>query len=129
MAKKLGKRERTKRARRSKHNTHLKTAYGITIQDYDNILASQGGKCAICKGGTSKRHFAVDHNHRSGQIRGLLCARCNTGLARFMDEISLLRRAVRYMKSDGAKVSKILDDTMMKTFVDGRIVKDASNSE
>lgn len=107
---KLSKRERTKRARRSKHNTHLKKTYGITIDDYDNLLNSQGGKCAICGGGTSKRHFAVDHNHRNGNIRGLLCARCNSGLAKFMDKIINLRRAVRYMKLDGAKVREVLDD-------------------
>ncbi len=106
----LSKRERTKRARRSKHNTHLKKTYGITIDDYERILASQGGKCAICGGGTSKRHFAVDHNHGNGRIRGLLCARCNTGLARFMDKITNLRRAVRYMKDDGARVEKILNE-------------------
>ena len=106
----LSKRERTKRARRSKHNTHLKKQYGITIDDYDKILDSQGGKCAICKGGTSKRHFAVDHNHTNNNIRGLLCARCNTGLARFMDNITTLKRAIRYMKDDGAKVRKILEE-------------------
>lgn len=104
----LSKRERARRARRSKHNTHIKTAYGITIDEYDAILLSQGGKCAICKGGTSKNFFAVDHNHKNGNVRGLLCARCNTGLARFMDNITNLRRAVRYMKDDGAKVRKVL---------------------
>jgi len=106
----LSKRERTRRARRSKHNTHLKKAYGITIENYDSILESQGGRCAICKGGTSKRHFAVDHNHRNGNVRGLLCARCNTGLARFMDSITTIRRAVRYMKDDGDKVKEVLNE-------------------
>jgi hypothetical protein len=107
----LSKRERTRRARRSKHNTHLKKSYGITIEDYDRILEDQGGTCAICGGGTSKRHFAVDHNHRNGRVRGLLCARCNTALARFMDNITTVRRAVRYMKDDGEKVRKILDES------------------
>ena len=78
------------------------------MEDYDKILASQGGSCAICKGGTSKRHFAVDHNQKTGQIRGLLCARCNGGLAKFMDSIINLRRAVRYMNRNGEKVNKIL---------------------
>ena len=108
--KKLGKREATRRARRSRHNSHLKEAYGITIKDYDKLLASQDGKCAICRGGTSKRHFAVDHNHKNGNVRGLLCARCNTGLARFMDNISTIRRAVKYMKADGEKVREVLDE-------------------
>jgi len=106
----LSKRERTRRARRSKHNSHIKKEYGISIEDYDAILASQGGKCAICKGGTGKRFFACDHNHKNGRVRGLLCARCNSGLARFTDDITNLRRAVRYMKDDGAKVRKILNE-------------------
>jgi hypothetical protein len=106
----LSKREATRRKRRSAHNSHLKSAYGITIDDYDRILASQGGRCSICKGGTSKRHFAVDHNHKNGNIRGLLCARCNIGLARFMDDITLVRRAVRYLKDDGNKVKEVLYD-------------------
>jgi hypothetical protein len=118
----LSKRERTRRARRSKHNTHLKKTYGITIEDYDKLLASQGGKCAICRGGTSKRHFAVDHNHKSGVIRGLLCARCNTALARFMDNITNLRRAVKYMKADGAKVTRILEDSSLEPEVPDREV-------
>lgn len=105
----LSKRERQRRARRSAHNSHLKKTYGITIEDYDRILASQGGVCAICKGGTSKNHFAVDHNHKNGNIRGLLCARCNSGLARFMDNIRNLRRAVAYMKDDGKKVREVLN--------------------
>ena len=105
----LGKREKARRARRSKHNSHLKATYGITIDDYDAILKAQGGTCDICNGGTSKRHFAVDHNHKNGQVRGLLCARCNSGLAKFMDDITRLRRAVRYMKADGEKVNKILE--------------------
>ena len=104
----LSKRERTRRARRSKHNTHLKQAYGITIEDYDTILESQNGKCAICHGGTSKRHFAVDHNHRNGNVRGLLCARCNTALARFMDRRVVVGRAYKYLGEDGSKINAIL---------------------
>ena len=104
----LSKRERIKRQRRSSHNYHLKKNYGITIEDYDAILQAQGGKCAICKGGTSKNFFAVDHNHKNGRIRGLLCARCNTGLARFMDSYTNVARAARYLKDDGKKVEEIL---------------------
>jgi len=104
----LSKQERKRRQRRSAHNYHLKKTYGITIQDYDKLLEAQKGKCAICKGGTSKNFFAVDHNHKNGRIRGLLCARCNTGLARFMDSYTNVARAARYLKDDGAKVEKIL---------------------
>jgi hypothetical protein len=106
--KKLSTYEKKRRARRSAHNSHLKKTYGITMEDYDIILASQGGKCAIHGGGTSRRHFAVDHNHKNGNVRGLLCASCNGALARFRDNITVLRRAVRYMKSDGAAVREVL---------------------
>jgi hypothetical protein len=104
----LSKRERTRRARRSKHNTHLKQAYNITIHDYDKMFEAQGGKCAICAGGTTKRFLAVDHNHKNARVRGLLCGNCNSGLARFRDDIKRLRMAVRYMKDDGATVERIL---------------------
>ena len=106
----LSKRERTRRARRSKHNSHLKKAYGITIEDYDKILESQKGKCAICHGGTTKRFLATDHNHKNGNVRGLLCGSCNGALARFRDNITNLRRAVRYMKLDGKRVREVLDE-------------------
>jgi hypothetical protein len=102
--KKLSKRERKRRARRSSHNYHLKKTYGITIEEYDKILDAQGGVCAICGGGTSYRHFSVDHNHRSGQVRGLLCRRCNSGLARFMDKLGNLVMAVKYMRGSGARL-------------------------
>lgn len=106
--KKLSERERKARARRSAHNSHLKKTYGITYEDYETLLAAQGGACAICKGGTSKRHFAVDHNHKTGAVRGLLCARCNSGLAKFMDKVENVERALEYMRDDGATVKEIL---------------------
>jgi len=107
----LSKRERTRRARRSKHNTHLKQTYGITISDYDVLFAAQGGSCSICGGGTTKRFLAVDHNHKNGRVRGLLCASCNGALARFRDRVENLERAVEYMKDDGETVRRILDET------------------
>ena len=107
----LNKRERTRRARRSRHNTHLKQAYGITILDYDKMFAAQDGGCAICGGGTTKRFLAVDHNHKNGRVRGLLCGSCNSGLARFRDSIENLTMAVQYMKDDGETVRRILDAT------------------
>ena len=125
--KKLGKREAKRRAQRSRHNSHLKEAYGITIDDYDKILESQGGKCAICGGGTSKRHFALDHNHKNGNPRGLLCASCNTGLARFRDRIENLRKAVKYMKDDGATVTRILEDSSLEAELPDREVLDETN--
>lgn len=107
----LSEREKRRRRRRSAHNSHLKKTYGITIEIYEAILAFQGGKCAICRGGTSKAHFAVDHNHKNGRIRGLLCGRCNMGLAKFMDKLENLVAAMLYVKDDGRKIEPLLGYT------------------
>ena len=79
---------------------NLKRLYGITLQDYDNMLASQGGGCAICGSkspGKRFRHFHVDHSHATGKIRGLLCAACNAGIGHLKDSLDLLERAMRYL--------------------------------
>lgn len=73
------------------------------------IYAAQGGRCAICGGGTSKNFLAYDHNHKNGNWRGLLCARCNGGLSKFMDRTENLERALQYMLDDGAAVRATLE--------------------
>ena len=80
---------------------HLRRTFGITSDEYDQMLHLQGGKCAIChttecKSGVA---FAVDHCHTTGQIRGLLCRDCNTSLGKFNDDIRILRQAVRYLEA------------------------------
>lgn len=92
---KLGKQAVSVINRRSK----LKRNFGLSLEDYEKILASQNGKCAIC--GTSepggRGSFAVDHCHQSEVIRGLLCNRCNVGLGHFNDDPHLLLMAVDYI--------------------------------
>ncbi len=58
----------------------LKALYGLTVEDYDKLLESQNGGCAICglKTEPNGKSLCVDHNHETGQIRGILCFRCNT---------------------------------------------------
>lgn len=58
----------------------LKSTYGITEEQYLQLLAEQNGGCAICGKPPGKRQLAVDHCHKTGVIRGLLCGRCNLGL-------------------------------------------------
>ena len=66
------------------HQYGLKRKYGITIAYYEKLLKRQRGRCAICRQPERlKRRLAVDHNHRTNQVRGLLCFSCNTALARF----------------------------------------------
>ncbi len=79
---------------------HLKRKYGITVQQYDALLASQGGGCAIC-GRLPQPDVSLhlDHDHDSGQLRGVLCFRCNNALGDFDDDPALLQQAVGYLFS------------------------------
>ena len=63
----------------------------------------QGESCAICNGGTSKHFLAVDHDHRTGEVRGLLCANCNKVLGRFRDSVERFRRAAAYLDNPPAR--------------------------
>lgn len=80
----------------------LKRKYGITLADYQKLEQVQNFVCAICFKPKGKRALAVDHNHTTGKVRGLLCSPCNTGLGQFCDNKALLERASEYLKvSDG----------------------------
>lgn len=75
--------------------------YNITLEDCDTLFQLQGGVCAICgKPETSAKvsNLAVDHNHINGSIRGLLCNKCNRGLGYFEDDITILSKAIEYLK-------------------------------
>lgn len=64
-------------------NRQYKKMYGITIADYDQMLAEQGGRCKMCgavAAGPKRQRFAVDHCHTTGKVRGLLCVRCNVAV-------------------------------------------------
>jgi hypothetical protein len=66
------------------HAYHLKATYGITPEQYDEMLSAQGGTCAICAAPPRpSRRLAVDHDHQTGKIRGLLCGLCNVSLGRY----------------------------------------------
>lgn len=81
----------------------LRDKYGITEKDYDLLLLSQSNKCAICQ--TDKptgkwKRFAVDHCHKTGKIRGLLCNECNRGMGLLRDNAELLRKAAEYLDNN-----------------------------
>jgi hypothetical protein len=86
------------RSKEKKRDTKLKGRYGIGVADYEEWLDSQGGVCAICEMlPADGKHLDVDHDHRTGQVRGLLCRRCNYGLGFFGDDGMLLVRAGDYL--------------------------------
>lgn len=77
----------------------LSTRFGLTTEEYDRILASQNGTCAICAEPNSiDRRLAVDHNHETGVVRGILCHACNLGLGFFRDSPERMHSAIEYLK-------------------------------
>lgn len=93
-------REYRKRRRAEDRDAHLRRTFGITIADYEVLLARQGGGCAICGRPPTKAALHVDHDHATGEIRGLLCIGCNNALGQFRDEATLLERAADYVSSE-----------------------------
>lgn len=81
-------------------NWYLSYTYNITRKEYDLLLQKQNSKCAICQRerDTMKKRLAVDHDHKTGKVRGLLCNNCNSALGNFRDSIQILRTAVKYLK-------------------------------
>lgn len=80
----------------------LTRRYGITRSQYDEQLVAQGHRCAICgsdEPGSKYRRFAVDHCHRTGRARGLLCNPCNIGMGRFADNADLILAARIYVRA------------------------------
>jgi hypothetical protein len=83
------------RARRSR----VKAKYGITWQERDQMIAEQGGKCAICQEPfTSTKTTHIDHCHGSKGVRGILCWPCNIGLGNYRDNPDRLRAAADYLE-------------------------------
>ena len=81
---------------KSHREIHLKFEYGMSLEDYDVLLARQGGVCAICKR-PSERPLFVDHCHATGKVRGLLCHSCNSALGFYQDDPNLTRAATDYL--------------------------------
>lgn len=79
--------------------SRLKSVYGISLNKYEEMVQQQEGKCAICKKRQSeeKRRLSIDHCHNTGQIRDLLCSRCNLGIGYFRDDPDLLIEAACYI--------------------------------
>ena len=110
-AAKLTDEQKAQRAARSRRCL-LNTRYGLTEEQYDQLLEAQDGKCLICgstePGGIGKvghsgvKRFHVDHCHSTGKVRGLLCGHCNKGLGHFMDDTLRLQKAIRYLNGGHA---------------------------
>jgi hypothetical protein len=95
---------------------HLRRTFGITQAYYDALLERQGGGCAICGKPPGKIALHVDHDHETGEIRGLLCVGCNNALGQFHDDPALLDRAIDYVglallpKADELEIGGLVRD-------------------
>jgi recombination endonuclease VII len=87
----------------SNRKSHLKRKYGLTLEEYDAILAAQGGGCAICGNPDADN---VDHDHVTGKVRGILCFNCNVAIGHIADDTDRLLVAFAYLDRDD-EVSEI----------------------
>lgn len=83
--------------------SRLKAVFGMSLEEYDALLAQQGGVCAICKQPETEiwrgglQPLSVDHDHVTNEVRGLLCDRCNRGIGALHDSPALLAAAIAYL--------------------------------
>jgi len=85
-----------KRSRESTRRINLRDLYGITEEEYRQLYSSRDGGCWAC--GVKLPTLCVDHNHSTGEVRGLLCSRCNSGIGFLGDSIDGLEKAIAYLK-------------------------------
>lgn len=96
--------KQSKKGRITERRARLKRKYNITLERYDELLEQQSGVCAICcKPPTTENHYgtmrlSVDHDHKTGEVRGLLCSKCNLTLGCVDDNKELLLSAVLYLE-------------------------------
>ena len=79
-------------------NAIYKSRYDITLADYEIMFETQDGKCAICGMiNADGRNLGVDHDHETGDVRGLLCSKCNSALGLINDDINILAKMISYL--------------------------------
>lgn len=80
------------------NESKIRKRYGITIEDRERIRRKQGGKCAICRRVSGNGGLVVDHDHKTGKVRGLLCNHCNLTLGKFEDNPAWFRKLAEYLE-------------------------------
>lgn len=76
---------------------HRFREYGLTEEQYNNMVLSQNNLCAICNNTSKNKALAIDHNHKTGEVRGLLCQNCNLAIGLFKENIIILNKAIEYL--------------------------------
>ena len=81
------------------HDQQLRRMYGSSREEYLALTEAQGGGCGIC--GCTDRKLVMDHNHKTGEVRGTLCQTCNKGIGLLQDSPSIVRAALDYLENRG----------------------------
>lgn len=84
--------------KRKARDRALRKKFGITIDDYESLLALQNNVCAICGKIDKSKSLAVDHDHNTGQVRSLLCSRCNPAVGFLLEDFDLIEKVLEYVK-------------------------------
>lgn len=84
----------------------LQKDHGITLEFYNELLEIQRGVCAICGGKNDGKNLVVDHDHKTGKVRGLLCFKCNVALGLLNDDFVLLYVAHEYLQRSAINYDK-----------------------
>lgn len=82
--------------KKSNENQRLNRIYNITMEDYNNMYNNQNGKCLICEESFEK--LCIDHDHKTGKVRGLLCRNCNGGIGLLKENIHIIKNSLNYLK-------------------------------
>ena len=87
----------------------LKRLYGITLEDYNLLLKNQNYGCAICdkKVESKLKNLHIDHDHRTGKVRGLLCIQCNVTLGMLQDDPILVKKVLQYLEYNASKNTQL----------------------
>ena len=82
---------------RYKRDTHLRSRYGVSLDEWEEMYDQQLGRCAICRQIFADEGPHLDHDSSTGQVRGLLCRLCNVGLGHFRENPNYLNQAIQYL--------------------------------
>ena len=78
--------------------SHRRKKYNLEPHEYDKLMQDSNNLCMICKSPPGRKSLHIDHDHKTGKVRGLLCQKCNVGLGNFNDNVDLLNKAISYLK-------------------------------
>ena len=91
------------KARQYKRKTSLKTKFGLSLEGFEKLFNMHKGKCWVCNGPPTGRwkRLHVDHCHKTGKVRGLLCHNCNTALGHLRDSTKIIKSLLKYIRRTG----------------------------